>query len=113
MLLALLLAPILYADPTTLPLSSDAEASLVETEPQLNLIAIEGGKWSEELHQAVAPDCQHNITTQPYDGKVRTGFVSFPRSGNSYMRSLIERATGFQTSSICGHPFFILDGDQS
>ncbi|KAL8293090.1 hypothetical protein RQP46_000784 [Phenoliferia psychrophenolica] len=108
--LALLLAPILYSessnlDPFTGGVSEDVLSSDVEVEPVIggakpDLIAIEGGKWSAELHEAVSPDCHHNITTEPYSGKIRTGFVSFPRSGNSYVRSLVERATGFQTSSI-------------
>lgn len=63
-------------------------------------IAIQGGKWDEELHKVVKPSC-HEIVTKPYRGKTRTGFASFPRSGNSYLRSLLERATGYQTSSLC------------
>lgn len=60
-----------------------------------------GGKWDAELHQAVSPECEHDIVTRPYNGSIRTGFVSYPRSGNSYMRSLIERSTRYQTSSVC------------
>ena len=115
--LALLLAPVLYEDPSALHLSNELSSELpndlpndlldeltvepVAAEVSPNAVAIEGGKWSEELHLAVSPDCHHNITTEPFAGQVRTGFVSFPRSGNSYVRSLVERATGYQTSSIC------------
>lgn len=72
----------------------EAEAADVSKRP------VQGGKWDSELHDAVAPTC-HEITTTPYTGNTRTGFVSYPRSGNSYMRSLVERATSYQTSSIC------------
>jgi hypothetical protein len=48
----------------------------------------------------MGPTCRTDLTTTPYKSKIRTGFVSYPRSGNSYIRSLLERATGFQTSSI-------------
>jgi hypothetical protein len=53
------------------------------------------------LHSAVNPECPKEYDTRLYDGNsnLRTGFVSYPRSGNSYMRSLMERSTGFQTSS--------------
>ncbi|GAA5962683.1 hypothetical protein JCM3765_006165 [Sporobolomyces pararoseus] len=63
-------------------------------------LAIEGGRWDAELHSAMGPTCRTDLATVPYKAKIRTGFVSYPRSGNSYIRSLLERATGFQTSSI-------------
>lgn len=63
-------------------------------------MSLQGGKWDEELHNVVNPNC-HEVNAVPYQSQVKTGFVSYPRSGNSYMRSLIERATGYQTSSIC------------
>lgn len=59
------------------------------------------GQWDAEVNDAVSFGCTPNYVTKAYDGGVRTGFVSFPRSGNSYLRSLIETATGYQTSSIC------------
>ncbi|GAA5916582.1 uncharacterized protein JCM6883_000792 [Sporobolomyces salmoneus] len=63
-------------------------------------ISVEGGRWDAELHSAMGPTCRADLTTVPYKAKIRTGFVSYPRSGNSYIRSLLERATGYQTSSI-------------
>lgn len=63
-------------------------------------MSLQGGKWDEQLHNAIRPEC-HDVETKPYRGQVKTGFVSYPRSGNSYMRSLVERATGYQTSSVC------------
>lgn len=81
--------------------SQEEAAALGEAEADdVSKTAVQGGKWDSELHDAVAPTC-HDITTKPYSGNTRTGFVSYPRSGNSYMRSLVERATGYQTSSIC------------
>lgn len=65
-------------------------------------VPVQGGQWAKELHQIVRPTC-HNTSTVPWAGSTRTALVSFPRSGNSYTRSLVERATGFQTSSICEH----------
>ncbi|KAK4046517.1 hypothetical protein OIO90_006546 [Microbotryomycetes sp. JL221] len=61
---------------------------------------MQGGRWDDELHAAVAPNCSSSVQTVPYKGSTNTGFVSFPRSGNSYLRSLVERATGYQTSSV-------------
>jgi len=82
--------------------SQEEAAALGEAEAaDVSKVAVQGGKWDSELHDAVAPTC-HDITTTPYTGTTRTGFVSYPRSGNSYMRSLVERATSYQTSSICG-----------
>ncbi|KAM0749760.1 hypothetical protein T439DRAFT_357287 [Meredithblackwellia eburnea MCA 4105] len=60
---------------------------------------ITGGNWDAELHSAISPMCNSRLATQPYPTKERTGLISFPRSGNSYIRSLVERSTGFQTSS--------------
>ncbi|KAI5481608.1 hypothetical protein MNV49_002834 [Pseudohyphozyma bogoriensis] len=59
-----------------------------------------GGRWGNELWDALDPVCPNNFTTVPYRGPMKTGFASSPRSGNSYMRTMIERATGYQTSSI-------------
>ncbi|SGY84734.1 BQ5605_C009g05717 [Microbotryum silenes-dioicae] len=63
------------------------------------MVELQGGRWAQQLHDAVKPKCGH-IDTVPYSTDTRTGFVSFPRSGNSFMRSLVERATGYQTSSV-------------
>ncbi|GAA5833754.1 hypothetical protein JCM11251_003220, partial [Rhodosporidiobolus azoricus] len=79
------------ATPTALQVNRDEEDLA---------IAVEGGSWDTQLHAAISPACKSDLTTQPYRTDTRTGFVSFPRSGNSYLRSLVERATGYQTSSI-------------
>ncbi|GAA6020684.1 hypothetical protein JCM11491_000513 [Sporobolomyces phaffii] len=63
-------------------------------------LAVEGGRWEAELHSALGPTCRTDLTTRPFHSKISTGFVSYPRSGNSYIRGLLERATGYQTSSI-------------
>lgn len=88
---------------TPTPSDQAAEEALntVEaTEAAALSVAVEGGRWDEELHSAMGPTCRTDLTTVPHQGTVSTGFVSFPRSGNSYVRSLLERATGYQTSSI-------------
>lgn len=60
-----------------------------------------GRKWASTLHQALEPDCTANVTTATYTKPLpKTAFASFPRSGNSWIRSLVERSTGFRTSSI-------------
>lgn len=41
------------------------------------------------------PTMPYNRTRMP-----RTALASFPRSGNSYVRSLVEKASGYQTSSV-------------
>lgn len=56
--------------------------------------------WGSSLYASLSPICPRNTSTKPYSTALRTGFVSFPRSGNSYLRSLVERVTGFQTSSV-------------
>lgn len=71
---------------------------------------IEGGDWSRSLYDSLMPRCPKTPTaeeggaaslTRMYDGPAlpRTAFASFPRSGNTYTRELVERATGFRTSS--------------
>ncbi len=64
--------------------------------------ALQGGSWDRQLFEAVQPTCPSEVGAVPYAGRstAKTGFVSYPRSGNSYIRSLLERSTGFQTSSI-------------
>ncbi|GAA5889623.1 hypothetical protein JCM16303_004444, partial [Sporobolomyces ruberrimus] len=74
--------------------------SLEASEAAALSTSVEGERWDAELHSAMGPTCRTDLTTRPYHSKTSTGFVSYPRSGNSYIRSLLERATGFQTSSI-------------
>lgn len=64
-------------------------------------VAVEGGSWDSQLYDAMSSACRNELDTVPYQTSIRTAFASFPRSGNSYLRSLIERATGYQTSSVC------------
>ncbi|CEQ41126.1 SPOSA6832_02813 [Sporobolomyces salmonicolor] len=95
----------LNTDTTETPTASDKAAedalNLVEASEAAALaVSIEGGRWDEELHNAMGPTCKTELVAHAYDAKMSTGFVSYPRSGNSYLRSLIERATGYQTSSI-------------
>ncbi|KAK4702000.1 hypothetical protein P7C70_g4225, partial [Phenoliferia sp. Uapishka_3] len=68
---------------------------------------MQGGVWDVELYALANPTCEDLGTTKPFQTKTRTAFVSFPRSGNSYLRSLVERATGYQTSSRCEKPFAV------
>lgn len=90
---------------TTSDSSDEAILNSAEaTEAAELAVAIDGGSWDAQLLDAISPACKSEIQTRPYDTKLRTGFVSYPRSGNSYLRSLIERATGYQTSSICALP---------
>ena len=64
-------------------------------------ISLQGGVYALQLHAAVRPHCAHSVPAVRYNTTIRTAFASFPRSGNSYMRSLLERGTGYQTSSTC------------
>lgn len=59
-----------------------------------------GGAWDKYLFESIKPTCAAELDAVPYDAKLTTGFVSYPRSGNSFVRSLIERTSNFQTSSI-------------
>ncbi|GAA5982991.1 hypothetical protein JCM11641_006909 [Rhodosporidiobolus odoratus] len=86
---------------TSADVKAAAELGSAEAKEAAELaVAIEGGSWDSQLHDAVSPACKAELVTKPYKTDLRTGFVSYPRSGNSYLRSLIERATGYQTSSI-------------
>ncbi|GAA6062280.1 hypothetical protein JCM10212_000940 [Sporobolomyces blumeae] len=80
--------------------AEDALNSVEASEAAALSVSVEGGRWDAELHSAMGPTCRSELETRPYYSKVSTGFVSYPRSGNSYLRSLLERATGYQTSSI-------------
>ncbi|KAK4703360.1 hypothetical protein P7C70_g2856, partial [Phenoliferia sp. Uapishka_3] len=62
-------------------------------------IAVEGGEWERELVDAIWPDC--NATeTQRWPGSIRTALASFPRSGNTFTRELVERSSNWQTSTV-------------
>jgi hypothetical protein len=81
----------------------DALDSAEASEAAELAVAVEGGSWDSQLYDAMSSACRNELETVPYQSSVRTAFASFPRSGNSYLRSLIERATGYQTSSVCEH----------
>ncbi|GAA93841.1 uncharacterized protein L969DRAFT_92244 [Mixia osmundae IAM 14324] len=111
-----------YLPPYTLPFVFALMASIVTsltgssvttptTAPSLlaTNVTIEGGKWAEQLHSAVRPDCaalpRSTVNYPHMDAIPKTVFASFPRSGNSYLRSLVERSTGYRTASIyCDRP---------
>ncbi|KAL7336738.1 UAA transporter family-domain-containing protein [Rhodotorula toruloides] len=78
----------------------DALNSAEASEAAELAVAVEGGSWDSQLHDAMSAACKNELVTIPYQTTIRTAFASFPRSGNSYLRSLIERATGYQTSSV-------------
>ncbi|BGP74088.1 hypothetical protein NBRC10513v2_007520 [Rhodotorula toruloides] len=78
----------------------DALNSAEASEAAELAVAVEGGSWDSQLHDAMSAACKTELVTIPYQTTIRTAFASFPRSGNSYLRSLIERATGYQTSSV-------------
>lgn len=65
---------------------------------------VEGGSWENELHSGLEPECKlmnagFNSTVR-WEGKRRTALASFPRSGNTFTRELVERATNHQTSTV-------------
>ena len=65
-------------------------------------VVIEGGKWAAELHGDVRPTCPDRLDSVTYrNASRRTALATYPRSGNSYIRGLMERSTGYRTSSIC------------
>ncbi|BGP27902.1 hypothetical protein JCM10295v2_006889 [Rhodotorula toruloides] len=76
----------------------DALNSAEASEAAELAIAVEGGSWDSQLHDAMSSACKSELVTIPYQTTIRTAFASFPRSGNSYLRSLVERATGTRTS---------------
>ena len=64
---------------------------------------IEGGLWAQQLHAATLPQCPSIAPdTLHYTGvgRGKTALATFPRSGNSYIRGLVERSTGYRTSSV-------------
>jgi hypothetical protein len=65
-------------------------------------VEIEGGMWANQLHSVVNPKCPATLReTNFYPGQIPyTVLATYPRSGNTFIRSLIERSTGYRTSSI-------------
>lgn len=75
---------------------------VAEEVPEIPQVAVEGGRWANELHATVSAECPHEAPeTQFFPSDIlSTALATFPRSGNSYIRSLVERATGYRTSSV-------------
>lgn len=64
------------------------------------LVLLEGGHWELEFHQAITPLCLNGSETKRWHGTRRTALASHERSGNTWTRELVERSTGWQTSTI-------------
>lgn len=55
---------------------------------------VEDGHWGAELHSRFNPQCNMTRPTERYERThLHTALATFPRSGNSWTRSLVERAT--------------------
>lgn len=65
-------------------------------------IQLETGLWGSQLHALTHVTCPTGaVNTTFYPGPVpATALATYPRSGNSYIRGLIERATTYRTSSV-------------
>lgn len=100
LLLAIVLSQLdLNLDALTLhpeDLDSNAEGGVDETE----YAVIEGGDWEVEMHSALWPQCHNRSESVRWEGDRRTALASYPRSGNTFTRELVERATGLQTSTV-------------
>lgn len=70
--------------------------------PIVDTTILEGRLWEKELHATMIPECapSNSSATVRWEGKRRTVLASFPRSGNTLTRELVERATNFQTSTV-------------
>jgi len=57
-------------------------------------------KYKKDKKTAVSCKLE-NAKLHPYHAEIKlTALVSFPRSGNTWLRTLIEKSTGYQTSSV-------------
>ncbi|KAK4699970.1 hypothetical protein P7C70_g6282, partial [Phenoliferia sp. Uapishka_3] len=58
--------------------------------------------WESQISRFASSTQCANVQSSPtsWNGTVRTSLSSTPRSGNTFVRSLVEEATGFQTSTI-------------
>lgn len=64
-------------------------------------VVIEGAQWAITAHQALNPECPKGVDAQRYERKhLHTALATWPRSGNSWTRMLIERASGYRTSTL-------------
>ncbi|KAH8918771.1 UAA-domain-containing protein [Atractiella rhizophila] len=92
-----------YGIPVLVPLILSITESLKTTIAQQ-------ATWGEQLATlsgtvGSCPDSHVETSQFPtLDSTPKTGLVTFPRSGNSYIRSLLEKTTGFRTSSIYCDP---------
>lgn len=64
--------------------------------------------WDAQLYRLTSHDCSARQPVR-WNGTVRTALVSNPRSGNTFVRSLVEETTGFQTSTV-GYCDLVLAG---
>lgn len=55
--------------------------------------------WDPQLHRFLSPDCTPHPPVR-WNGTTRTILASNPRSGNTFVRELVEATTGLQTSTI-------------
>lgn len=99
-----------YALPLSVPilfsvlvylLDPDANAAILQpdVDSYSSVDGLEGGDWDRSFYEAVSPTCNLSDPV-PWQGSRRTALASFPRSGNTFMRELIERATGYQSSTV-------------
>ena len=60
--------------------------------------------WEKELVDVVWPECNAS-SAQRWEGSTKTALASFPRSGNTFTRELVERSSHWQTSTVgyCDH----------
>jgi hypothetical protein len=71
------------------------------TNPMLLSSPVEGDRASLELYQAIQPHCPAEMPAHSFwPGARRTVLASFPRSGNTRTRALVERSSGFFTSTV-------------
>lgn len=64
------------------------------------VVLLEGGEWEAAFHSSIAPVCLSVNETRRWPGTRRTVLASHERSGNTWTRELVERSTGWQTSTI-------------
>ncbi|GAA94321.1 uncharacterized protein L969DRAFT_25894 [Mixia osmundae IAM 14324] len=68
-------------------------------------VSLSGGAWESQFYSAMKPtNCEAlerpAVRHPDLANLPKTVFASFPRSGNSWTRSLVERTTGFTTSAL-------------
>lgn len=99
--LGLIFAPLLSSS-SAASLHSSSTSTLSSYHGASRGFTVEGGEWAQQINALIPDDaCPTELESVPHRvPSLGTAFASYPRSGNSYVRSLVERATGYQTSSI-------------